>query len=193
MSPPNLGLDFVSTAATISLNPTSSRASSPMFYPPYPASFSDDSHELPSCAEFSSYSHSHSGSTTSAVSFTPFGLVIPLPPPPSSEPASGSGSGSEAGIGKQKPSMSIPSLNLKMKMKFRRNSDTMFSKSDEIRLRLALAREVGGGMDVKVDKGYVYQDQGGSGGSSMANVKMQMRRLSKGLKDLVMVKRRSDC
>jgi len=180
MVPPSPGSDFIPSAAA-----APSRASSPTFYPPYPASFSDDSHELElSSAEFSSHL-SHSSSTSAAAvptSFTPFGLVIPGPFPPTDT----------AAVGKLS-SPPFTNLGFQLKnLKLRRNSHSRndsFSKSDEMKLRLALAREVGGGMDVRVDKGYVYQ------GGSMANVKLHLKRLSRGLKDLVMIntngKRRS--
>jgi hypothetical protein len=152
-------------AISSSSSPNPSRASSPAFYYPYPASFSDDSHEL-SSVELAQFSHYSSG----VPSFTPFGLVFPSPPTETAASTTAS----------SKSRFSFSSL----KGKLRRNSDTMmFSKSDEINLRMALAKEVGG-TDVKVDKGYVHQ------GKAMVNVRLHVRRWSRGLKDLVTVKRR---
>lgn len=75
----------------------------------------------------------------------------------------------------------LPSI----KGRFRRNSETAFSKSDEMKIRLALARKVGGETGVEGDERYVYR------GGGMTNVKTHMRRLSRGFKDFVMINRRS--
>ncbi|KAF9072594.1 hypothetical protein BDP27DRAFT_1400775 [Rhodocollybia butyracea] len=166
-----------------------SRASSPVFYPgPYPASFSDDSHEL---STTDSYTQSQFSSTSVAVPFTPFGVI--LPPPTDHTTTVTATTTAATGLNHSSPSgIRISSLTSSLKSKFRRNSEqvTMFSKSAEIELRLALAREVGQlrPNDNGYDKGYVYQSGGGIG---MMNVKMYLRRLSREVKDFLVVGRRS--
>ncbi|KAJ3807615.1 hypothetical protein EV368DRAFT_79334 [Lentinula lateritia] len=173
MSPPSMPLHFASPSPQSAVRPLSSpslslsRTSSLAFQPPYPASFSDDSHEF-SIAEFSQFTQL---GTTTSTPFRPFGVV---PSSPFVHAPSRRSSSARSGF-------RLPSI----KGKFRRNSETAFSKSDEMKIRLALARKVGGETGVGGDEGYVYR----SGG--MTNVKMHLRRLSRGLKDFVLLNQRS--
>ncbi|KAJ4480230.1 hypothetical protein J3R30DRAFT_3701648 [Lentinula aciculospora] len=166
MAPPSSALHVASSSfAGPSPSLGLSLASVPGFYPPYPRSFYDDSHEF-SGGEFTQFSTLDPSVATPP--FVPFGLILPSPMP---SPSTNSG-------------FQFSSI----KAKFRRNSETAFSKSDEMKLRLALAREVGsaaGMVDAGADDGYEYQRSRG-----MVNVKFHMRRLSKELKDFVTIKRR---
>ncbi|KAJ3994910.1 hypothetical protein F5050DRAFT_391873 [Lentinula boryana] len=174
MSPPSLS---ILSSSPQSVQGSSSallsfpRVSSPVLQPPYPASFSDDSFEL-SGAELSQFLPLGLPVTTSSNNppFIPFGIVLPSPSANFTFPV------------EKSPGFQFRSI----KDKFRRNSDTTkFSKSDEMKLRLALAREVGGAVDVGSDEGFVNESR------VMENVKLHMRRLSRGLKDFVNIKRRS--
>ncbi|KAJ4489844.1 hypothetical protein C8R41DRAFT_386021 [Lentinula lateritia] len=177
MSPPSMPLHFASPSPQSAVRPLSpspssrlSQTSSPAFQPPYPASFCDDSHEF-SIAEFSQFSPL--GATTSTP-FRPFGVVPSSPSAHDFSPPSRRSSLALSGF-------RLPSI----KGRFRRNSETAFSKSDEMKIRLALARKVGGETGVEGDERYVYR------GGGMTNVKTHMRRLSRGFKDFVMINRRS--
>ncbi|KAJ3743938.1 hypothetical protein DFH05DRAFT_1133272 [Lentinula detonsa] len=168
MSPPRLSISPQSVQGSSSAFLSFPRVSSPVLQPPYPASFYDDSFEL-SGAELSQFLPL-GVRTNSNPPFIPFEIVPPSP------------SANFYFPGEMSPGFQFRSI----KDKFRRNSDTTtFSKSDEMKLRLALARKVGGAADVGSDEGFVNESR------VMANVKLHVRRLSRGLKDFVNIKRRS--
>ncbi|KAJ3872233.1 hypothetical protein F5051DRAFT_445376 [Lentinula edodes] len=113
------------------------------------------------------------GATTSTP-FTPFGVVPSSPFAHDFSPPSRGSSLALSGF-------RLPSI----KGKFRCISESAFSKSDEMKIRLALARKVGGDTGVEGDERYVYRGRG------MMNVKTHMRRLSRGFKDFVTINQRS--
>ncbi|KAJ3760137.1 hypothetical protein EV360DRAFT_81475 [Lentinula raphanica] len=148
-------------------------ASVPASVPSFPASFSDDSDEF-SLADVSHFTplvcSPRRSSMNSGISFAPFGLV--LPSSSSTNPLSDNG----------KPSVfRFPSI----RNKFRRNSENGISKADEMKLRLALAREVGSVPEMGADKDYFHEGRG------LPNVKVHVRRLSRGLKEFVTMRRKS--
>ncbi|KIK58075.1 hypothetical protein GYMLUDRAFT_45622 [Collybiopsis luxurians FD-317 M1] len=184
-------------------SPTPTLASafnSPYVYPaPSPAPFSDDSHELtsvegssPAASAFSPFAPSGFGLGFSWPS--PTSVMNTSPPPPSPRiPSEG-----KSGI--------LKLSSLKSRLSLRRSSyssdssstSTMtgtpapmvFTKSDEMKMRLALAREVRGcgaatdDFETEVDaEGYVYH------GRTMPTLKMHVRRLSRGLKERFSLRR----
>ncbi|KAJ3826736.1 hypothetical protein F5878DRAFT_619867 [Lentinula raphanica] len=147
-------------------------ASVPASLPLFPASFSDDSDEfsLADVSRFTPFNSTPRSSMNSGIPFAPFGLV--LPSSSSTNPLSDNG----------KPSVfRFPSI----RNKFRRNSESGISKADEMKLRLALAREVGSVPEMGADKDYFHEGRG------LPNVKVHIRRLSRGLKEFVTMRRKS--